>query len=170
MPNSTTLSFLVAALFAGAVVPFQTGANAMLGRLLGHPLWASLVSLLVSVALLAPVMIAFRLPLPAVSAAVKGPWWIWAGGLAGVIYVTAALVLAPKLGAASFMASVIVGQLLVSVLIDHFALMGFAERPVNTARLVGIALIVAGLAVTQWAAAEAGPSAAALTTTPARSG
>jgi len=97
-----TFSFLVAALLAGAAVPFQAGANAMLGRLLGHPLWATLVSLGVSVALIVPVMMVFRLPVPAAGVALKGPWWIWIGGAAGVAYITAALLLAPKLGAASF--------------------------------------------------------------------
>lgn len=155
MPNSTIASFVVAALLAGAIVPIQAGANAMLGRLLGHPLWATLVSLLISIAVLIPVMVAFRLPLPSPAAAFKGPWWIWIGGLGGVLFLTAALLLAPKLGAASFMVSVIVGQLLVSVLIDHFALMGFAERPLNHARVAGLVLIVAGLVLTLWAGSTA---------------
>ena len=42
---------LLVALLAGAAVPFQAGANAALGRLLGHPLWATLISLAVSVLL-----------------------------------------------------------------------------------------------------------------------
>jgi len=149
MPS--TFSFLVAALLAGAIVPFQAGANAMLGRLLGHPLWATLVSLGVSVALIVPVMMVFRLQVPAVGVALKGPWWIWIGGAAGVVYITAALLLAPKLGAASFIAAVIAGQMVASLLIDHFALMNFAHRPLTVARLAGLALIIGGLAVTQWA-------------------
>ncbi|UDL89911.1 DMT family transporter [Mesorhizobium sp. PAMC28654] len=153
MPGS--FSFLVAALLAGAVVPFQAGANAMLGRLLGHPLWATFVSLGVSLVLIVPVMIAFRLPVPSAGMALKGPWWIWIGGAAGVVYITAALLLAPKLGAASFIVAVIAGQMIASLAIDHFALMGFAHRPVNIARFAGLAFIIAGLVVTQWASAVA---------------
>jgi len=149
MPS--TFSFLVAALLAGAIVPFQAAANAMLGRLLGHPLWATLVSLGVSVALIVPVMMVFRLPVPAAGVALKGPWWIWIGGAAGVAYITAALLLAPKLGAASFIVAVIAGQMVASLLIDHFALMSFAHRPLSVARFAGLALIIGGLAVTQWA-------------------
>ncbi len=150
MPNPGSLSFLVAALLAGAAVPFQAGANAMLGRLLGHPLWATLVSLMVSAALIVPVMIAFRLPAPAIGAALKGPWWIWVGGAAGVVYVTAALLLAPRLGAASFMVAVIAGQMMASLAIDHFALMNFAHRPAGMARVGGLGLMLAGLVVFQW--------------------
>ncbi|QKC90091.1 DMT family transporter [Mesorhizobium sp. NZP2234] len=153
MPSS--FSFLIAALLAGAAVPFQAGANAMLGRLLGHPLWATLVSLGVSVVLIVPVMIAFRVPVPTVGMALKGPWWIWIGGAAGVVYITAALLLAPRLGAASFIVAVIAGQMVASLVIDHFALMSFAHRPVNIARFAGFALIIGGLVVTQWASAIA---------------
>ncbi|WP_435528322.1 DMT family transporter [Mesorhizobium shangrilense] len=131
-------------MLAGAAVPFQAGTNATLGRLLGHPLWATFVSLGVSLVLIVPVMIAFRLPLPSFGMALKGPWWIWIGGAAGVVYITAALLLAPKLGAASFIVAVIAGQM-----------MSFAHRPVNIARFAGLAFIIAGLVVTQWASAVA---------------
>ncbi|WP_246094043.1 MULTISPECIES: DMT family transporter [Mesorhizobium] len=131
----------------------------MLGRLLGHPLWATFVSLSVSVVLIVPVMMAFRLPVPSVGMALKGPWWIWIGGAAGVVYITAALLLAPRLGAASFIVAVIAGQMAASLIIDHFALMSFAHRPVNIARFAGLAFIIAGLVVTQWASTIAPHSA-----------
>ncbi|GAA2817575.1 transporter family-2 protein [Aminobacter aminovorans] len=157
MPNLGS-SLLAAALVAGAAIPFQAGANAMLGRLLGHPLWATMVSLAVSVALAVPVMLAFKVPVPSfATAAATGPWWIWIGGAAGVVYVTAALLLAPKMGAASFVVAVIGGQMMASLVIDHFGLMGFVQRPAGLARVAGLVLIVMGLVVTQWAsAAKAG--------------
>lgn len=155
MTNPASLFLLLPALIAGAVVPFQAGANATLGRLLGHPLWATLVSLAVSIAVILPVMAAFRVSAPTIDAASKGPWWIWTGGLAGVIYITAALLLAPRLGAANFMVAVIAGQMIASLAIDHFGLMGFAARPVNPARLAGVLLIIGGMVVTQWANAAA---------------
>lgn len=151
MPNLGS-SLLAAALVAGAAIPFQAGANAMLGRLLGHPLWATMVSLAVSVALAVPVMLAFKVPVPSfATAAATGPWWIWIGGAAGVVYVTAALLLAPKMGAASFVVAVIGGQMVASLVIDHFGLMGFVQRPASLARVAGLVLIVIGLVVTQWA-------------------
>jgi len=57
LPNSFPISLLLplaTAVLAGAVIPFQAGANATLGRTLGHPLAATLVSLLVSLAALLP--------------------------------------------------------------------------------------------------------------------
>ena len=40
------LGLIVLAVIAGAAVPFQSAINANLGRDLGHPLWATLASLL----------------------------------------------------------------------------------------------------------------------------
>ncbi|EFV86934.1 hypothetical protein HMPREF0005_05964, partial [Achromobacter xylosoxidans C54] len=46
--NFSTAYVIPAAVLAGALVPIQAGANAALGRHLGHPLWATMVSLAVS--------------------------------------------------------------------------------------------------------------------------
>jgi len=92
----------IAALIAGALVPFQAGSNAALGRALGHPLWATVASLLISLLVVLPLMLALRTPAPASGQATQLPFWAWLGGVAGVIYITAALLLTPKMGAASF--------------------------------------------------------------------
>ncbi|PKR51664.1 DMT family transporter [Thalassospira marina] len=149
MQNMSSLLLLGFALLAGAVVPFQAGANATLGRMLGHPLWATLVSLIISSAIIIPVMAGFKVSAPTFSATLKGPWWIWLGGAAGVIYITAALLLAPKLGATNFIVAVIAGQMMASLLIDHFGLVGLPVKPVTLLRISGVALIIAGLMITQ---------------------
>lgn len=150
MPNSASLSaMLLIALVVGALVPFQAGANAALARLMGYPLWATLVSLLVSLLLVLSLVVTMKLPAPALTAALKGPWWMWVGGAAGVAYITAALLLTPKLGAAGFMVAVVAGQMLASIVIDHFGLMGLPEKPVSATRVLGLVLIVAGMVITQ---------------------
>jgi len=152
MQWSSSLSGLfpmVIALVAGAVVPFQAASNAALGRALGHPLWATLSSLAVSVLVIVPLMVLLRVPAPALGAAAQGPAWWWLGGVAGVVYITAALVLTPKLGAASFIVSVIAGQMLASLLIDHYGLMGLTPKPAGAWRIVGILLILVGMVVVQ---------------------
>ncbi|KAI3605562.1 Integral membrane protein [Cupriavidus necator H850] len=147
------------AVLAGAAIPFQAGANATLGRTLGHPLSATLVSLLVSLAALLPVLWLMRVPLPAPSALARGPGWLWIGGVLGVFYISAALMMAPRLGAAGFIAAVVAGQVLAALLVDQFGLAGFAVRALTPARLAGAALIVAGMLVMQWGSATAsGPA------------
>ncbi|MBU4609950.1 DMT family transporter [Achromobacter sp. GG226] len=145
---SAILPTLVA-VAAGAAVPFQAASNAALGRALGHPLWATLASLAVSALVVLPVMLALRVPAPMLGAALHGPAWLWLGGVAGVAYITAALVLTPKLGAAGFIVAVVAGQMLASLLIDHVGAMGLPARPVGAARLLGVALILAGMVTVQ---------------------
>lgn len=144
-----SITFLIAALISGALVPLQAGANAALGRALGHPLWATIISLAVSAICVVPVLLALRISGPSIARLAGQPKWIWIGGIVGVIYITAALLLAPKMGAASFMTAVIAGQILASMAIDYYGLVGFEAKSITGPRLMGAALVVAGVLVIQ---------------------
>lgn len=147
--HTNTLFLILAAIVAGAVVPFQAGANAVLGRTLGHPLWGTLVSLCVSLACILPVMALARVEAPTLPSLAQAPRWVWIGGIVGVVYITGALVLAPKLGAAGFVTAAIAGQMLASIIIDQWGLVGLPQKPVTVSRLAGLALIFLGLIVMQ---------------------
>jgi|UPI000322D995 transporter family-2 protein len=138
------------ALVSGALVPLQGGANAALGRALGHPLWAAVASLLVSLICILPVLLAMRVPVPDLGTALAQPSWIWIGGLVGIVYVTGAILLMPTMGAAGFMIAVVAGQLLTSLLIDRFGLMGLAGKPLDLWRVLGAATVMGGVLVFQW--------------------
>lgn len=142
----------VLAVVAGAVVPFQSAINANLSRGLGHPLWATLASLLVSVLVLLPVMISLRLPLPSLGFISKAPLWMWAGGAFGVCFIALALMLLPKLGASGFIALALAGQVVASLVLDHFGLFGLVERQLTLPRLLGAVLLIAGVALIQFSA------------------
>jgi transporter family-2 protein len=53
--------------------------------------------------------------------------------------------LRPRLGAATFISITIAGQVFVSILLDHFGVVGFAARPVTASRLLGALLLIAGV-------------------------
>ncbi|MBH3423768.1 DMT family transporter [Pseudomonas gessardii] len=161
------LGLLLLAVIAGAVVPFQSAINANLGRGLGHPLWATLASLLVSILVLLPVILALRLPLPSLGFISKAPLWMWTGGAFGVCFISLALVLLPKLGASGFIALAMTGQILASLLLDHFGLFGLVERQLTAPRLLGVLMLIAGVALIQFSAA---PAKALLGTTVASRG
>lgn len=156
---ANALVITLAALLTGAVVPFQAGANAALGRALGHPLWGTVVSLLVSFACILPVLMLAKVGAPNLSQLAQAPRWIWIGGLVGVVYVTGALLLAPKLGAAGFVTAAIAGQMLASVVIDQWGLVGLPKRPVSASRLLGLGLVLLGLIAMQVPALGAKPPA-----------
>ncbi|WP_248799808.1 DMT family transporter [Pseudomonas sp. MWU13-2105] len=162
----STLSWaglLALAAIAGAVVPFQSAINANLGRGLGHPLWATLVSLLVSMAVLLPVILTLRLPLPNLALAAKAPAWIWLGGVFGVCFVALAVLLVPKLGASGFVALALAGQVVASLVLDHFGLFGLVERHMSVPRALGAVLLIAGVALIQFTVTPENPSSATIT-------
>ncbi|MGX9759584.1 DMT family transporter [Pseudomonas shahriarae] len=149
------LGLLLLAVIAGAVVPFQSAINANLGRGLGHPLWATLASLLVSILVLLPVILALRLPLPSLGFITKAPLWMWTGGAFGVCFISLALVLLPKLGASGFIALAMAGQILASLLLDHFGLFGLVERQLTAPRLLGVLMLIGGVVLVQFSSAPA---------------
>lgn len=148
------VGLLLLAVIAGAVVPFQSAINANLGRGLGHPLWATLVSLLVSILVLLPIMLALRVPLPSMAFISRAPLWMWAGGAFGVCFISLALVLLPKLGASGFMALALAGQVVASLVLDHFGWFGLVQRQVSLPRVLGVVMLIAGVILIQFSGAH----------------
>lgn len=80
---------------------------------------------------------------------------MWAGGVAGVFYITAALILAPRLGAGGFLAAVVAGQMVAALVMDQFGVAGFAVRALTPGRAAGALLVVLGMALMQYAGSPA---------------
>ncbi len=137
-----TYLFLILALIAGALVAVQFGVNATLRGFVSNPIYATLTSYAVGTIASLICVLAIRPALPEVSRISVAPWWVWSGGAIGVGYVTISIMLAPKLGAATLIVMVIAGQLLVSLLLDHYGLLGYAARPINVWRVLGASLLV----------------------------
>ncbi len=130
---------------AGACIAIQAPINALLGRNLGMPAAAAFVSFLAGALVLALVVL--------VTAAFEGrapdwrgpdTWLYFAGGAIGTIYVTTAIFLTPRIGAAAVMAFAVSGQLLAGILLDRIGFLGMAVREVSLGRITGAILLVAG--------------------------
>jgi transporter family-2 protein len=140
---------LLLAVFLGSLLPVQTGVNAKLGASLGNPIATALVSFGVGGVGLLGAVLWLRIPVPVVEAWSQSAWWQWSGGLMGAIYIAAVVVLAPRLGAGTFVAAVVGGQMVASLVLDHFGWIGFPEHPVSVLRLLGAALVMLGVALIQ---------------------
>jgi transporter family-2 protein len=140
---------LLLALGAGVLLPVQAGINAQLRSALGSPLAAALVSFVIGTAGLLALVVVLRSPLPLRSAWATSSWWQWSGGLLGAAYVIATIVLAPRLGAATLVAVVVAGQMLTSVLLDQYGLVGFPVHPLSALRLLGAGLVIGGVILIQ---------------------
>ncbi len=136
--------YFLLAIAAGATSTMQAGINSQLKVIVG-PLWAVCVSLAVSVVVTAVVLLIVRMPLPDRTLMASAPPWVWTGGIFGIVFVLAGTVLAPKLGATPYTAAIIAGQLICSVLLDQFGIVGFAKHSINLQRLMGIVPLAAGV-------------------------
>jgi transporter family-2 protein len=142
-----TWLLILAVVAAGALIPLQAGINASLRGALNSPLFAAVTNFTVGGLLLASYALVSRSPLPALADAAKAPWWNWVGGSMGAMLVLTGVVLSHRLGAATFVACIILGQLASSVLLDHFGLAGFSQHSVNGMRIFGLVLLAAGVYV-----------------------
>ena len=136
---------ILLAITAGVSVVIQQVLNANLRGALGSAAWSGFVSYAVGVVCMALLATAQRDPLPSLGAAARIPWWAWSGGLFGAIFIGLSIVLVPKLGAATLIALLVAGQMLASVVFDHFGWLGLAQRPIDKTRLIGVALLVGGV-------------------------
>jgi transporter family-2 protein len=140
---------LALAVLAGVFLPVQAGINAQLRQSLGSPLGATFVSFLVGTVGVLLVLCTLRTPIWSGAAWERSSWWHWTGGLLGAVYVLLSIVLAPRLGAATLIAAVVAGQMLTSLLLDHFGLVGFPLHQITPARIAGALLIIGGVVLIQ---------------------
>ncbi|HSN11983.1 MAG TPA: DMT family transporter [Propionibacteriaceae bacterium] len=135
---------VVLAVLVGAVIPVQTGVNTRLARHLGVTLLASLVSFAVGTVGLALVLVLTRTPLPLAHTAATQPWWIWVGGVCGLIFLTMNMVLLPRIGASATVILPLFGQVLGGLAIDTVGAFETTARPLTVGRVVGIVLVAVG--------------------------
>jgi len=139
--------YVLLALCAGAFMPVQAGVNSQLARWAGHPVLAATISFLVGTLALLLYSLTLRSSWPAWNSFSSAPWWVWTGGFFGAFFVAVAAAFAPKLGAATFISITVAGQMLVSLILDQYGLMGFQQRPLSVWRVVGAVLLVVGVAL-----------------------
>ena len=139
---------LLVTLVAGAALPVQAALNNRLGKELGSPFTASLASFCIGTVSVLLFVLLSRAPVPPggfAASVARAPWWLWLGGVIGAVFVSVAATFAGRLGVSLFSGVVIAGQLITSVVLDHYGWLVPERHPVSPLRLAGIALLVAGI-------------------------
>lgn len=132
------------AAMVGAGLTVQVGMNATVRFAIGSPVLAAIVNFVVGLAALILVAVASGSRwVPGSTATV--PAWAWFGGLLGAMYVASTTVLGPRLGAAALLAFTLAGQMFAALIVDHYGIIGFPQSPITPSRLLGAALLVAGV-------------------------
>jgi transporter family-2 protein len=128
---------------AGCLVGMQAPINSRLGKSIGSVQAASF-SFLVGTAALLAILTFVHGGWGNLANVGRAPVWALFGGLLGAVFVTVALVAVRPLGVSGLTAVVIVGQLVISVAIDRFGLLGVSQQSIGLQRIGGLVLLVAG--------------------------
>lgn len=155
--SSYLIVYMLLGLIAGMLSPIQTSINSELRSAIQSPLIASLVSFSVgTIALIFLVVFIEHRRLVTKNILIKGktvisksPWWLWIGGILGVTFVTSNIVLLPMIGAALTVVLALCGQMIIALIIDHFGWFGVPQHRINTQRIFGMILMVAGIFLIQ---------------------
>lgn len=138
---------LVPVLMGGGLA-MQTAVNSKLRQYVGSPYLASAVSFTVG-ALFLLILTVFSGVAPFISLNVftSNPWWIWLGGLLGVLGMTVNLLLFPRLGSIQTAVLPLFGQIIMGILIDQFGLFGSLRSGLTVAKTIGVLLVTVGMVV-----------------------
>jgi bacterial/archaeal transporter family-2 protein len=130
---------------AGISLVVQQALNTNLRMALGSAVWSGFTSYLVGTICMALFAIAVREPVPVAAVTAKVPFWAWSGGLFGAVFIGLAILLIPQIGAATFFTLLVTGQMLASLCLDHFGLLGVPVYPVSLVRFAGAACLIVGV-------------------------
>ncbi|AVP35731.1 DMT family transporter [Staphylococcus felis] len=150
--SSRTTFWLCIGVILGCAPPIQTAINTQLSQNIHSPLFASFISFLVgTLVLIIITSIIHRNFRIYVYHDIHGPirWWHFIGGMLGVIFVTANIILTPHLGVAYTIIIVMIGQIIMGLIIDHFGLLGLPSIKISHQRLLGFALIIVAIIMIQ---------------------
>ena len=134
-------------LLAGIGIPVLAAMNAALGTRIGNP--AAAATVLFLVALVASAIAFAVMGGHGLDRVVTAPKHLFLGGVLVAFYVLSITYIAPHFGVGNAVFFVLLGQLISAAAIDHFGLFGAQVTALSGARMGGIALMAAGVWLTQ---------------------
>ena len=133
-------------IITGCGLAAQSAVNSRLRYYVESPHFATLLTFLTGGIFLILAMLVTHDSFVIPSQVVSGePWWAWSGGILGLIGVTMLILLFPILGSVQTTILTIGGQILMGVLVDQLGWFNAAIKPLNTWKIMGIALLIAGV-------------------------
>ncbi|WP_415403685.1 DMT family transporter [Tateyamaria sp. SN3-11] len=136
-------------LLAGVGIPILAALNAALGTRLGSPAAAAVVLFLI--ALTASALVFAATGAQGMARLAAAPKHLFLAGVLIAFYVLSITYIAPHFGVGNAVFFVLLGQLISAAAIDHFGLFGAQATALGAARIGGIALMAAGVWLTQQA-------------------
>ncbi len=144
MMNKTL--WILLAFAAGAILPIQAGLNTKLGKAGCSAVHASMISFVIGLIGLVLYLLITQQNV-SISGLKATPMYIWLGGLLGAFYVTVIVLAFPQLGPGLTFGLVVAGQMLISILLEHFNILVAQQSSINAYKILGLMLIVVGVII-----------------------
>lgn len=135
----------VVVVVVGVLTAFQHSANARVGSVVGSPLAATVLNFSVGTTLMV-IATAVRLATTGLPQEWPTDWWLYLGGIFGIVFIAGSAALIPHIGMLVMGLGSVAGQLAVSLLLDVLAPVSDAE--VSGAMVAGTALALLAVAIT----------------------
>jgi transporter family-2 protein len=138
-------------LLAGFCLSIQGPINSRLRLALESPVFAAAISFLSGGFILLCIMAtgAFGGMGTGLRGLQSAPAWAYLGGVLGIGFVFGSIVAIPNVGVVAAVSAAILGQMIGSFLADRFGWFGVSKIPFDPLRLLGIALLIAGVLLVQ---------------------
>ncbi len=130
----------------GVLLPIQAGMNTRMGESAESPAYASTLSFLVGTIGLILYLLVTRQSVSWTGIR-DAPPYLWIAGIMGAVYVTVIIYAFPKLGPGLTFGLVVAGQMVMSVVLEHFDVLVEEQSSVNAMKIFGIALIIVGVVI-----------------------
>lgn len=141
----TRLIMVLLTVLVGCLVALQGAINSQLGKELSHPLQAAFISFLAGTLVLALALAFSKFGFPTFGQLTSVHPKLLIGGVFGAIFVTTTILFIPKIGVANVLIAAVTGQMLLSLILDHFGMFGLNKQPATIARISGVMFVVLGL-------------------------
>jgi transporter family-2 protein len=137
--------FIILAILAGMAMPTQATVNGRLATYVGSPIIAAFISFAIGTVALFAYIVLTGIPLSSIADVKGAPIVVWIGGFLGAFFVAVMAASVPRIGVALAFSLAIGGQMIVTLILDHFGWLGVPEHPINFWRVLGAIFITTGV-------------------------
>lgn len=146
--GSRMVFWQLCAIVSGCLMASIGAIYALLGSVIGSAIQASTVSFFIAtVAMLVFCLCSGNVRQVGKAFSRQHPWWMWLGGVCGAITVYGNAWLIPKIGVGLFAMLLLIGQLVLSLLMEQFGWLGAPKKRISVLQIIGILLMLGGVAL-----------------------
>ncbi len=133
------------AVIIGALMPIQASINGELSRLTQNPYLAAFISFATGTLALLILLLIKGFPVEEFKRLPSASPYVFLGGALGALFVVSSVFFVPRIGTTTMIAAFVTGQLVMSVVIDHYGMLGLPVNTLTVPRFIGILLLFGGL-------------------------